>query len=205
MDDFSPLLQIRDVTKRFPGVTALDGVTLSVSHGEVHGLLGENGAGKSTLLRIISGAQTPDAGGILWDGREIAVPTPQAAQNAGIVTIYQELNLIPQLSVAENIFIRREPLRLGGLIDWKRMRVEARAITRRVGLDIDTDIPVAELSMAEQQMVEIARALSIEARLIIMDEPTSALSEAEVERLLRIMRALRRDGVSIMFVTHRLE
>jgi inositol transport system ATP-binding protein len=205
MDDILPLLQTRDVTKRFPGVTALDGVSLSVAHGEVHGLLGENGAGKSTLLRIISGAQAPDAGSILWDGREIAVPTPQAAQDAGIVTIYQELNLIPQLSVAENIFIRREPLRLGGLIDWKRMRIEAQAITRRVGLDIDPDIPVAELSVAEQQLVEIARGLSIKARLIIMDEPTSALSEAEVERLLGIMRALRQEGVSIMFVTHRLE
>ena len=110
MDDFSPLLRIRDVTKQFPGVTALDGVSLSVAYGEIHGLLGENGAGKSTLLRIISGAQAPDAGSILWDGREIAVPTPQAAQDAGIVTIYQELNLVPTLSVAENIFIRREPL-----------------------------------------------------------------------------------------------
>ena len=121
------------------------------------------------------------------------------------MTIYQELNLIPQLSVAENIFIRREPLWLGGLVDWKRMRIEAQAITRRVGLDIDPDIPVAELSVAEQQLVEIARGLSIKARLIIMDEPTSALSEAEVERLLGIMRALRQEGVSIMFVTHRLE
>jgi inositol transport system ATP-binding protein len=205
MVDSRPLLQIREITKRFPGVAALDGVSLAVARGEIHGLLGENGAGKSTLLKIISGAQAPDAGAIEWDGREISIPTPQAAQNAGIVTIYQELNLIPQLSVAENIFIGREPLRLGRFIDWTRMRSDARAITRQVGLDIDPDIPVAVLSVAEQQMVEIARALSIKARLIIMDEPTSALSEAEVERLLGIMRALRNEGVSIMFVTHRLE
>jgi inositol transport system ATP-binding protein len=205
MDRSAALLQIRDLTKRFPGVVALDGVSFSVGHGEIHGLLGENGAGKSTLLKIISGAQTPDAGTIVWDGREATIPTPQAAQDAGIVTIYQELNLVPTLSVAENIFIGREPLRLGRFIDWRRMREDARAITARVGLSIDPDTPVSDLSVAEQQMVEIARALSVKARLIIMDEPTSALSEAEVQRLLGIMRALRGEGVSIMFVTHRLE
>ena len=164
------------------------------AYGEVHGLLGENGAGKSTLLRIISGAQAPDAGSILWDGRQIAVPTPQAAQDAGIVTIYQEFNLVPTLSVAENIFIRREPLRLGGLVDWKRMRTRRRRLPDGWGWISTPIIPVAELSVAEQQLVEIARGLSVKARLIIMDEPTSALSEAEVERLLAIMRALRPRG-----------
>jgi inositol transport system ATP-binding protein len=199
------LLQVDGLTKRFPGVTALDAVSFAVEHGEVHGLLGENGAGKSTLLKIISGAQKPDSGTILWDGRPVTIPSPQAAQAMGIVTIYQEFNLVPTLSVAENIFMGREPLRLGCFVDWPRLHDEARAITRRVGLDVDPETPVAHLSVAEQQLVEIARALSVEARLIIMDEPTSALSEAEVSRLLTIIRNLRRDGVSIMFVTHRLE
>jgi inositol transport system ATP-binding protein len=205
MADAPALLQVSGLTKRFPGVTALDGVSFAVGTGEIHGLLGENGAGKSTLLKIISGAQEPDAGTILWDGQPTTVGSPQAAQAMGVVTIYQEFNLVPTLSVAENIYLGREPLRFGRLIDWPRLRADAAAITGRVGLQIDPETPVAELSVAEQQMVEIARALSVRARLIIMDEPTSALSEAEVTRLLSIMRNLRREGVSIMFVTHRLE
>jgi inositol transport system ATP-binding protein len=200
-----PLLRIDGLTKRFPGVLALEDVSLTVEAGEVHGLLGENGAGKSTLLKIISGAQSPDSGTITWDGREVTIPTPQAAQALGITTIYQEFNLVPTLTVAENVFIGREPLRFGGFVDWPRMRRETRAVIGRIGLAIDPDALVSDLSVAEQQMVEIARALSINSRLIIMDEPTSALSEAEVERLLGIMRTLRGQGVSIMFVTHRLE
>lgn len=205
MSDTSPLLMIDGVGKRFPGVVALDNVSFTVGRGEVHGLLGENGAGKSTLLKIISGAQMPDAGTISWDGRPVAIDTPQIAQALGIVTIYQEFNLVPTLSVAENIFIGREPLRFGAFVDWPRLEREAREITRRIGLEIDPRALVSELSVAEQQMVEIARALSVNSRLIIMDEPTSALSETEVTRLFGIVRALKADGVSVMFVTHRLE
>jgi inositol transport system ATP-binding protein len=201
----TPLLAIDGLTKRFPGVIALEDVSLTVERGEVHGLLGENGAGKSTLLKIISGAQRPDGGAIAWEGVDVTLPTPLAAQALGIVTIYQEFNLVPTLSVAENVFIGREPLRFGGFIDWPRMRRETRVVLERIGLVIDPDALVSDLSVAEQQMVEIARALTINSRLIIMDEPTSALSEAEVSRLLAIMRKLRADGVSIMFVTHRLE
>ena len=201
----APLLVIRDVTKRFPGVLALDGVSLDVAQGEVHGLLGENGAGKSTLLKIISGAQLPGSGAILWQGKDVSIASPQAAQALGIVTIYQEFNRVPTLSVAENIFIGREPRGFGPFIDWRKMRADARAILERVGLTIDADTEVSRLSVAEQQMVEIARALSIDARLIIMDEPTSALSQSEVTRLFAIIRKLRAQGVSIMFVTHRLE
>lgn len=200
-----PLLAISGLTKRFPGVVALEDVSLSVEPGEIHGLLGENGAGKSTLLKIISGAQTPDSGVIAWDGAPVTIAGPQAAQAMGIVTIYQEFNLVPTLSVAENVFIGREPLRLGRFIDWPRMRRDTRAVLARIGLAIDPDALVADLSVAEQQMVEIARALTVKARLIIMDEPTSALSEAEVTRLIAIMQALRAEGVAIMFVTHRLE
>ena len=201
----TPLLEIRDVTKRFPGVLALDGVSLNVAPGEVHGLLGENGAGKSTLLKIISGAQLPDSGEIVWQGRKVSIASPFAAQAMGIVTIYQEFNLVPTLSVAENIFIGREPRGFGPFIDWRKMRADARAIIERVGLTVDPQTEVSRLSVAEQQMVEIARALSIDARLIIMDEPTSALSQSEVTRLFAIVQRLRAQGVAIMFVTHRLE
>ena len=200
----TPLLRLTGVTKRFPGVTALDGVSLDVAAGEIHGLLGENGAGKSTLLKIVSGAQLPDAGTIEWEGRPITLASPQAAQRQGIVTIYQEFTLIPDLSIAENVFVGREPLR-GGLVDFGHMRRQTREITARIGLSLDPALPVRALSVAEQQMVEIARALSMDSRLIVMDEPTSALSETEVARLLEIMRGLRRDGIAVIFVTHRLE
>jgi inositol transport system ATP-binding protein len=200
-----PLLRIDTISKRFPGVVALDRVSFDVMPGEVLGLLGENGAGKSTILKIISGAQLPDSGTIFWRGEPVTITTPQQAHALGIVTIYQEFNLVPTLSVAENIFIGREPLHLGRIIDWRRMRADARAITQRIGLSIDPDALVSDLSVAEQQMVEIARALSVNSRLIIMDEPTSALSGAEVDRLVGIVRTLREQGVSVMFVTHRLE
>jgi inositol transport system ATP-binding protein len=205
MADEAALLRLRDLTKRFPGVQALADVSFDVRRGEVLGLLGENGAGKSTLLKIISGALAPDGGTLEWEGSPVTIDGPQIAQSMGIVTIYQEFNLVPTLSVAENIYIGREPLRAGPFIDWARMHADARKVTRRIGLSIDPHTLVAELSVAEQQMVEIARALSINSRLIIMDEPTSALSESEVSRLFEIIRSLRSEGVSVMFVTHRLE
>ncbi len=182
---------------------ALSDVSLDVRQGEVLGLLGENGAGKSTLLKIVSGAQHQDSGTILWQNEPVRLATPHHAQRRGIVTIYQEFTLVPDLSIAENVFIGREPLR-GGLIDWPRLRRDTAAITRRIGLDLDPMTSVRDLSVAEQQMVEIARALSMQSRLIIMDEPTSALSETEVERLLGIMDRLRADGLGVIFVTHRL-
>jgi inositol transport system ATP-binding protein len=200
-----PLLEVRGITKHFSGVTALNDVSLDLRQGEILGLMGENGAGKSTLLKILSGVQSPSSGTILMDGHEVVMASPQAAMRLGIVTIYQELSLIPTLSVAENIFIGRAPLGAFGMVDWRRMSRDARDIIARVGLSIDPQTPVSSLSVAEQQMVEIARALSLSSRVIIMDEPTSALSEAEVTRLLSIMKRLRDEGVAIMFVTHRLE
>ncbi len=200
-----PLLEIAGLGKRFVGVTALEDVSLDVRAGEVLGLLGENGAGKSTLLKILSGAQPLSSGRIVFDGRRYAPESPIEAQAMGIVTIYQELSLIPTLSVAENIFVGRAPLNRLRLVDWRRMRAESREIVARVGLDIDPETPVSALSVAEQQLVEIARALSLASRLIIMDEPTSALTESEVAQLLGIMDRLRHEGVAIMFVTHRLE
>jgi inositol transport system ATP-binding protein len=199
-----PLLRLQNVTKRFPGVVALQGVSLDIRAGEVLGLLGENGAGKSTLLKIVSGAQRPDEGVVLWDGRKLSLASPHAAQRLGIVTIYQELTLVRELTVAENVFIGREPVR-AGLLDWPRLRRETAAVLRRIGLPLDPRTPVRALSVAEQQMVEIARALSMRSRLIIMDEPTSALSSTEVERLLGIIDTLRRDGIAVVLVTHRLD
>jgi inositol transport system ATP-binding protein len=199
-----PLLRMTGISKSFPGVLALSGVDLTVAPGEIHALLGENGAGKSTLLKILAGAQPPDAGTIELAGAPVVFDSPHAAQKLGIATIYQEFTLAPSMMICENVFIGREP---GSrvFVNWRRMAEDTRALTRRLGLDADPMIPVRELSVAEQQMVEIARALSMSSRLIVMDEPTSALSRAEVEKLFRIIRDLKAEGISIIFVTHRLE
>ena len=199
-----PLLRMAAISKRFPGVLALDDVGLEVGPGEVHALLGENGAGKSTLLKILSGAQQPDAGTITLAGEPVSLLSPHHAQQLGIVTIYQELTLAPNMTIAENVFIGREP-GPGPFVDRRRMAAETRAITRRIGLDVDPMTIVRDLSVAEQQMVEIARALSMKSRLIVMDEPTSALSSTEVEKLFRMVRDLKAHGLAIIFVTHRLE
>lgn len=200
----APLLRMTGISKRFPGVLALSDVGLTVAPGEVHALLGENGAGKSTLLKILAGAQSPDSGTIEFAGTPVVFESPHAAQKLGIATIYQEFTLAPNMMICENVFIGREP---GSklFVNWRRMAEETRALTRRLGLDANPMIPVRELSVAEQQMVEIARALSMKSRLIVMDEPTSALSRVEVEKLFRIVRALKAEGLSIIFVTHRLE
>jgi len=199
-----PLLQVQQITKRFPGVLALDRVGLTVALGEIHGLIGENGAGKSTLIKILSGAYQLDSGSILLNNQPITIANPQAAQQHGIVTIYQEFTLVPSLSIAENVFIGREHGR-GGFIAWGELRRQTRALTDRLGVALDPAILVRNLSVAEQQIVEIARALSMKSRLIIMDEPTSALSDHEVRRLFQIIRDLKAQGISIIFVSHRLE
>ena len=170
------LLAVEGVTKHFSGVTALNDVSLDIRRGEILGLLGENGAGKSTLLKILSGVQPPSSGRVVFDGAEFSPANPQESKRAGIVTIYQELSLIPTLTVAENIFIGRAPIGPLGLVNWRKMVEASRKIIGRVGLTINPSTPVSALSVAEQQLVEIARALSLESRLIIMDEPTSALT-----------------------------
>jgi len=199
-----PLLRMSLISKRFPGVQALDDASLEVLPGEIHALLGENGAGKSTLIKILSGAQQPDSGTIEFGGQSVTFVSPHDAQRRGIVTIYQEFTLTPNMTIAENVFIGREP-GLGVFVDWRKMASETRAITKRLGLELQPMSIVRGLSVAEQQMVEIARALSMKSRLIVMDEPTSALSSAEVEKLFRIIRELKAHGLSIIFVTHRLE
>ncbi len=199
-----PVLKMAGVSKRFPGVRALDDVHLEVGQAEIHALLGENGAGKSTLLKILSGALGADSGTIELFGEPVAFATPHDAQRAGIVTIYQEFTLAPAMSIAENVFIGREPgSRL--FVSWRRLASDTKTITDKIGLRRDPMTLVRDLSVAEQQLVEIARALSMRSRLIVMDEPTSALSEAEVANLARIIQNLKGEGLSIIFVTHRLE
>jgi len=204
MDTAPPLLRMSGISKSFPGVKALDDVSFTVAAGEVHALLGENGAGKSTLLKILAGAQSANAGTIEIDGKAVVLANPHEAQQRGIVTIYQEFTLAPNMSIADNVFIGREP---GSRLFINRAELESAtsALTRRLGLDRSVRTLVRDLSVAEQQLVEIARALSMQSKLIVMDEPTSALSRAEVEKLFRLVRTLKSEGISTIFVTHRLE
>jgi ribose transport system ATP-binding protein len=198
------LLRIEGIRKTFPGVVALDSVDFDLRRGEVHVLLGENGAGKSTLIKMLSGAYRPDSGRITVGGEEVRIQGAQDSERLGIATIYQEFNLVPDLSVAENIFLGRQPRRFG-LIDRKRMNAAAAELLARVGVDVDPRTLVRELGIARLQMVEIAKALSLDARVLIMDEPTAVLTTEEVDKLFRIVRKLRDDGVGIVFITHHLE
>ena len=198
------LLQLRGITKRFPGVVALSGVDFTVQAGEIHALLGENGAGKSTLIKVLTGVYAPDAGTISLAGTTIAPAAPKEAEQAGISTVYQEVNLISALSVAENITLGRQPGKFG-FINGPAMRRRARAALARLELDCDVDAELGSLSVALQQMVAIARALDLRARLLVLDEPTASLDEKEVAELFAVMRRLRGEGLGIVFVTHFLD
>jgi len=197
------LLEMRGIQKSFPGVHALRGIDLDLHAGEVLALLGENGAGKSTLLKSLGGAHIPDAGTIRIDGRNVRLSSPLEAQRAGIAVIYQEYNLIPALSSCENIFLGRERTRFGFLRRGERQL--ALELFRRLGADINPDTPCGRLSVAEQQLVEIAKAMSLDARVLVMDEPTAALSPPEVDKLLAIVRDLKSQGIGVIYVSHRLE
>src|SRR5215210_4715976 len=195
---------MRSITKRFPGVVALDGVDFELERGEVHVLLGENGAGKSTLVKMLAGAYRPDEGEILLTGEAASISSATDAQKLGISTIYQEFNLVPQFTVAENIFLGRQPRRFGFVDRWK-MREEARKLLDRMKVLVDPDSPVSTLGVAQRQMVEIAKALSLDARILIMDEPTASLSGQEVERLFEIVRGLKEEEAGVIFISHHLE
>lgn len=200
-----PLLKMEHIHKRFPGVHALDDVHFEVLPGEIHALVGENGAGKSTLMKLLSGAYQRDSGTIFWKGMAIEVENPRKAQDLGISTIYQELMLTPDLTVAENIFLGREPAQSFGRVDQKTMFAESRRLLDMLDMPLDPHTPVKRLSIAQQQMVEVAKALSQKAQLIIMDEPTSSLTDHETEMLFSVSRNLKEQGVSIVFISHRLE
>ena len=206
------LLQLRGITKRFPGVLALDGVDFALTAGEVHALVGENGAGKSTLIKIISGVHQPDAGRIDYLGTPVTFPTPRAAADRGITVIYQEVALFPDLTVLENLYVgaypRRPLLRHSGRgrrVDWMAMRARAQDVAASLGVKLDLEAPVHRLSAAQQQLVEIARALLRDARVIIMDEPTGPLTQQDAARLFSLIRQLRSRGVGIIYISHRLE
>jgi ribose transport system ATP-binding protein len=200
-----PVLQMRGISKRYPGARALTRADLEVRAGEVHVVAGENGAGKSTLMKILSGAVRADEGEILLDGKPVQLTSPLKARKVGISTIYQELSLVPHLSVAENIFLGKAPTRWAGIVDLRRMRDHARQILDGLGVRIDCDAPVRSLRLAQQQMVEVARALSDQARILVMDEPTSALSQREVGELFATIERLTSNGVAVVYISHRME
>jgi len=200
----TPLLSMRGIGKRFPGVVALDRVDFTVRAGEIHALLGENGAGKSTLIKVLTGVYQPDAGEITLSGQRLQSDSPKAAEQAGVSTVYQEVNLIPALSVAENLTLGRQPGRLG-FLNWQQIRRHAREMLARLEIDVDVDAELGSLSVALQQMVAITRALDLRAKLLVLDEPTASLDEKEVADLFAVMRRLRGEGLGIIFVTHFLD
>jgi len=199
------LLEATDIAKSFPGVRALDGVHLTVRRGRLNALLGENGAGKSTLMKILAGVFPPDAGTVRLAGKPVRFQNTREAQAAGIAIIFQELNLVPELSIAENIFIGREPLNRFGLVDFERMNADTAALLQGLELDVDPRTWVSQLKVGAQQVVEIARAMSFNARVIIMDEPTSAITEHEIEVLFRQIKRLKQNGVGLIYITHKLD
>nr|WP_155301468.1 sugar ABC transporter ATP-binding protein [Burkholderia gladioli] len=202
----APLIALSGISKRFPGVLALDDCRFDLRAGEVHALMGENGAGKSTLMKILAGVYQKDEGEIRMDGRAVEIADPRTAQALGIGIIHQELNLMNHLSVAQNIFIGREPRgRLGVFVDEERLNRDAAAIFARMRLDLDPRTPVGQLTVAKQQMVEIAKALSFDSRVLIMDEPTAALNNAEIAELFRIIRDLLANGVGIVYISHKMD
>jgi ribose transport system ATP-binding protein len=198
------MLVMAGISKAFLGVVALDDATLKVMPGEVHAVIGQNGAGKSTLMKILNGVYRRDAGSVLLEGEPVEFHSPLEAQAAGVSTIYQEINLVPYRSVAENIFMGREPTRWG-LLDTARMNREASEILARLGVQVDVRRPLSTLNIALQQMVAIARAISTNARIVVMDEPTSSLDEQEVAVLFDVIRGLKRDGISVIYISHRLD
>jgi ribose transport system ATP-binding protein len=206
MANMTQSLKLENITKSFPGVKAVENVTLEAYQGEILALAGENGAGKSTLMNILSGALLADSGRILLDGQEAKITSPRSAQESGIAMIHQELALIPQMTVGQNIFLGREPRTAWKmLVDTKKMYPAARKILHRMGLDFAATALIADLSIAQRQMVEIARAISFQSRIIILDEPTSALSEREADKLFTLMHSLREQGVTLIYISHRME
>lgn len=198
------ILEMKGIEIEFPGVKALDKVDFTLRGGEVHALLGENGAGKSTLIKVLTGVHRMDAGSILFMGNPIRPSSPLEAQKLGISTVYQEINLCPNLTVAENIFIGRQPMKRGQ-IDWKTINQRAWELMKRMGMEIDVTLPLASYSIAIQQMASIARAVDIDAKVLILDEPTSSLDENEVQNLFAVMNELKEQGIGIIFITHFLD
>ncbi|MDR4890062.1 sugar ABC transporter ATP-binding protein [Fredinandcohnia sp. QZ13] len=199
------ILEIENITKEFPGVKALNGVSFNIKRGEVHALVGENGAGKSTLMKILSGVYAPTTGKIRLDGKEVTFKDPKQAQQLGVSIIHQEFSLIPYLSGVDNIFLGREKRQANGLLNRKKMRKEAEEVLQRLNANIDLNKPVAHLSVANQQFIEIAKAIAIETKVLIFDEPTASLTGKEIDKLFELIAKLKADGVTIIYISHHLE
>lgn len=199
------ILKLENITKEFPGVKALDGVTFELNEGEVHVLLGENGAGKSTLMKVLAGVHQQNGGRIIYKGEEVKFSNPKQAQDKHIAIIYQEFNLMPNLTVGQNIYLGREPRNKYGLIDKKQLYAKAQEMLDFLQVDIDVQEQVSRLGVARQQLVEVAKALSIDAEILIMDEPTASLSDPEIEQLFRTIKRLQEQKVSIIYISHRLQ
>ncbi|MBQ1526553.1 MAG: sugar ABC transporter ATP-binding protein [Lachnospiraceae bacterium] len=198
------ILEMKEIDKSFPGVHALDHVSFDVRKGEVHALMGENGAGKSTLMKVLTGIYSKDSGSIVYDGKEVAFTNPREAQEAGVVIVHQELNMMGHLTVAQNIFIGREYMK-GGIIDDARMNAEANKLFERLNIKIDPTQTMSKLTVGKQQMCEIAKAISHEAKVIVFDEPTAALTDSEIEELFNIIRDLRSKDMGIVYISHRMD
>lgn len=200
-----PILEMRTIRKAFPGVLALDDVNLVAHVGEIHAIVGENGAGKSTLMKVLSGAYPDHGGEILINGEKTVIPNPRAAEQAGIAIIYQELNLVPDLTVAENIFLGREPVTRWRTLDRRRMERDAKELLAQLNCDVNPWRRLCELRLGEQQLVEVAKALSLNARILIMDEPTSALSDQEANRLFQVIVAMKSKGLTVLYISHKMD
>ena len=198
------ILTMKGIDKSFPGVHALDNVSFELCKGEVHALMGENGAGKSTLMKVLTGIYKKDSGTIIYDGKEVEFANPREAQKAGIVIVHQELNMLGHLTVAQNIFIGREYMK-GKRIDDARMNEEAAKLFKRLNIDIDPSETMSKLTVGKQQMCEIAKAISHEAKIIVFDEPSAALTETEVNELFEIIRGLKEKDIGIIYITHRMD
>ncbi|EOD69553.1 sugar ABC transporter ATP-binding protein [Amycolatopsis vancoresmycina] len=201
----APVLEVAGVTKRFPGTLALDDVSFALAPGEVHALVGENGAGKSTLIKVLTGVYQPDEGEVRHLGEPVTFKRPIDAQRAGISTIYQEVNLVPLMSIAGNVFLGREPRTKAGLVDWSKMYADARELLKGYGIEDDVKRPLHTLGVGAQQMVALARAVSTDAKVVIMDEPTSSLEPREVETLFEVLNRLHAEGIAIVYVSHRMD
>ena len=205
MSATAPLWEFVDISKAYPGVLANDEVSIKLIGGSIHGLLGENGCGKSTLIKMLAGVQQPDSGKIFNNGKLTQIADPQDARQKGIATVFQEFSIVPTLSVGENIFLGNMPSTKVGLIDWRKVHADAAAVLREMDVDIPTEVNTGRLSVGEQQLVEIAKAIAIDAKMIILDEPTAALGEDEIETLHRLLRRMRDKDTAILYVSHRLD
>lgn len=205
MQAAAPLWEFVDISKSYPGVLANDKVSIKLFGGSIHGLLGENGCGKSTMIKMLAGVQQPDSGKIFNSGELTQLSDPQDARHKGIATVFQEFSIVPTLSVGENIFLGNMPLTTAGLIDWRKIHSDAATVLRQMEVDIPTEANTGRLSVGEQQLIEIAKAIAIDAKMIILDEPTAALGEEEIETLHRLLRIMRDKGTAILYVSHRLD